>query len=505
MKALALLDSSQFTTPGEFRVKAVTNALYSMGFDVDFYTSISVGQSPTVSDLDALIVAGGYSCLVVTNYTGSSRGYYDQYMNGTMSVPVFVCGVVTNLGLNGVTTTYYDNAAVFAQAEIVKTGGIIYTNTRRHQLSNETAPAQTVALVRGTGAESPAVTAWKWTPDGINWVYYTNSVGIHNLLHMLVQAAIDDGVLPKPAKPAPVIVNIDHINDGGDAPHDGGFQEQPGRLALIGDILRQTNGVCYANLEKAWINNDNGNLGGGTTSGDLLKNLQEYSDVFRYIASHDHNQFYTAGNGANDANDNQTAKTLIDASYQTTKSSIESLGLTVNEDFAHMAGNRFGTNFLELAQDAVDYTCDPNNAVPKQGYGFKVVRVSISPTANESYPFIGGIPSTTSVPPTHWLKSPLYFRGMLFINNADGDTANGGVNSLSLDYTAFSFITRQLNCGLITYHHGTDFEDASVRTTGLSTDGNAMTRGLLTWQTGRNYALACPDTVKFGADILHYI
>ena len=507
MKAMVMLDTVQFPDAGDYRTRGVVNALISMGIETEFHVAQSAGQDPTATDLNSLIAAQNCDMLVIPYYTGTNRGYHDNYLNGDIiTVPVFVCGVVTNLGLNGA-SGYYDTSATFAQAEIVSTGGAIYTNTRRHALATETAPAESAPIVRGTGADAAGVTVWRYTPDGSKYVYYSSAAGRYNMLHLMIQDAIDKGLLSAPPKRAPIILNIDHINDGGDAPHDGGFQEQPDRLKLIGDLALKHNGVCYASLEKAWINGGTGgNLGNGTTSGTLLQNLKDYSDVFKYIACHDHNSVYTLGTAPGDAVNNQESKANIDASYQATKTATEGLGLTVNTDFAHCAGNRFGLNFLDLAQPGTDYSADPNGATPKAGYGFKVARVSSQGNASESYPVGFGLPSATADLPVHWMANRAYYKGILVsIPNRDGGTANGAVNDLSKDFTAFSYVVEQLNTGMITYHHGTDFEDASIRSGGLSTDGNAMTRGLLMWQTGSAYADACRDTVWFGADINYYV
>ena len=491
-------------TPGDFPVAYVANACYSMEIEVHFQKIDNV--NPTVDEMNSLITQLGIDVVIFPTMTGFTRVPLIRFVDGSLNVPVIVNQLQTTLNVRGI-IGYGSNGstAVFSEATLVRSGEKVMTNSRSYNLSSETAPAESIPLIVGGGTASLStdVTAWRYTPDGNNYVYYSSQDSQYSFVHLMLQYVIDDGLLSQAAidsiKPAPLILNIDHINDFGDSTTQGGFQYQPSRLRLVGELLRSQGGICYADIDANYVDGTD-----GTTTGELLEILVKYQDVFKYIATHDHDQYFTQAVAANAAIDQQQPKTLIDSIYQRFSTNIQSLGLTVSSDFGHCAQNRFGTNFFELAQPYIDYTCDPLNLTTKAGYGFRMMRAGASISNSESYPSLP-INGTSDTPTTHWLKRTTSFRGIKLVSSKDGGSNNGAIVDLAKDFTAFHANILQLNTGIISYFHGTDFEDPKLNDSGLVSDGNAFARGLLSYQLGANYASACPNTVKFGADVKDYI
>ena len=516
MRALILYvpGSTGGNDPGDDGPRDAANMCASMGIKPVFFPGIKTGTTGwDAADLDKVIAACGIDLVInPTNTTAGTDGRYaalnisaGQLAN---NIPVFLLSVnhSSSTYISGVEVTQIGAAGDYVKATIASTGGTIYTAGKRWTLKTATGSEVITPLVYDEA--TPAnVSAFKYSPDGTTWVYADgiNLSGV-NLLHLLVQEAINDGVLAKPPKKSPVFLNIDHLNSPGDTYTDGtdpddtmGSIRQPEIIATMGEMLRQGNGVCYASIEQGFA---------PLHTAALTANFAEYSDVFKYIACHDHNvgaasdlvdgTYLNGGAGAAGvALSSQETKAAIAASYASTAAIITGLGLTVNADLAHFAGDAVGPNFFELAQSATMLTADPTDTTAQAGYGFKMARIATTYNQGTAYP----VTSKND----HWLRAKTKFRGIVCLRGVDTGPENGAAVALNLDFRAWQYNVFATNSSRMMYQHIPEFEVAANNPTGLISDGTAFARGYLTWQTGIDYQAACPDVYNWGADINDYI
>ena len=503
MKALVLWDS-WYGEAGNYRIAHAVNALHGMQIETQLRLMDSV--SPTVADMNAYIVAGDFDIVVISAISSSNRPTVARFIDGSLNCPVFCLGVFTNnADIKGVSAS---TGAAFAEAQFTANAGQLFTNSYSFTLdAGVSAPAETTSLVDLVSAARTI--AWKYTPDASigNYVYYTALQDRNGLLNLLVQEAINDGkISASDVSRAPLLLGIDHINAGGlfatgGGTELGGFQFQPDKIAVLGALLRANKGVCYTDVEQKWVNDNGTAPNSGTTTGELLANLQEYDNEFKKCATHDHLNFYTTTTTPWIAS---RTKTFMDNTYQATKTAIEGIGLTVDTTMATFAGNLVGVNWWELGSPDVSHTSSKDDLTVQAGYGFKFARTA--PESQNSWPK-GFIPSSTSaVPMMHWLRSKAQFRGITILSGRDAGETNNDNDSLvknAFESTSQGF--EALCNGTVMYYHHDDFEDVTVQPSGTSTGGLNNTYGLQTWQIMADYASLCPDTVDFGADLNNYL
>lgn len=499
LRAAILWDGTVLTSPGHYACRYAQNTLEALGIHAQFVKALSA--HPT-----AAMLAGDYDLIVIPLLRSGNQAVFGKFLTGAVTVPVFCCGVDTGTiaSVPGAATaeTATFNDARFALAP----DRLLYTNGRRYTLS-VSAPVEVQVLVEGA-ADTTMKSAWRYTADASSgrYLYLCTLWERYNLLPYLIQRAITDGVLDgSRIQKIPVILSIDHINGGGlfqtgDGTELGGFQAQPDNIAHLGDLLRSMGGICYTDLEERWISANGTAPNTGTTTGELLANLREYSDVFRYLATHNHlldNEWTNPWAGG-------IAKATLDASYQSTKAAIESLGLTVTTDLATFRGNNYGRNDIELITREVTKAASVDGATIKVGYGYRAVR-STDGNYAQCWPRIPN-PLVSGVPPWHWRFRPHRHRGVTIIPGRDFGFANNNVDAaVKIKFQSWSSVTEAYSCGTIGYFHHDDFEDVSKQPSGVSTGGMNDTYGVTTWQRYADMQAMCPDTLDIGCDLTRYI
>lgn len=519
MKAAILLvadstmSASGAYSPGDAYVRAAAMACASMGIDV-VYRKVSA-TVPTVGTVNASWT--DIDLIIVPRYTSITRPVFQRFNSWIGGVGVTICPVFVlscnyfHASMLGASAAY-DAGAVFAISQHIGSGATVPTNTRRMtENAAIVAPAEVRPIVAGTGADAAAMTSWRYTPDGVSYAYFSTSEHRFNHLHILVQDAVNLGIMDKPPHPAPLLLNIDHINDDGDPAHAGGiggWQENPQRIADVGSVLRRYGGICYTSIDARWIDGTK-----GTTDGVLLANLKEYSDVFKICACHDHGNYYTTeANSADDPIANQQTKSNISTWYNYYVTQTESIGLEVSTDFLHFAGNRAGTNTWELASPDTSIMSDPNETTAQAGWGAKMCRLGLTA---ESWPARSARNDTDKCE-RHWLYGPHRFRGITFVHSMDAgsDYNNDGTAAkvVRAKWNSYMPWLQGITTGLAAYYHAEDFEDVAWRTANLpgapttSSGGVAVEMyGLDVWTWLGQLGNACPDTIDFGADVTRYL
>lgn len=475
--------------PNDALVRRAMNTCYSMGMDVVLWSAQDISGARTLATWEAMIASDSVD-LVVGVWSGGNGDDSIRYIsNGDCSVPVFIlnCTSTFSARVPGMDSQQGSNAAY--TGTIVSTGATIYPSSFRYTLATPTGDEEITGLVQD--ADNPTwYGAWKYHPDTTdstkNYVYLETG-GINGfMLHILVQEAINDGVMSAPPKKSPIFLLIDHINSSGNGSGggDAGTVGQPEIISYLGELLRDGGGVCYANIEQNPVET-------AKHTAVQIANLVEYDDVFKYLACHDHSDedltngtYLTTSLSANDAIDNQETKAAIIASYNSTSTVITGLGLTVNTGFAHFAGDSVGPNWYEANRD--------------EGWGFKACRVSATGDHTQSYPASTG-------DAVHWMHKKNPFIGVVAIPSRDGDAENGDIVDATKDSQTLDNLLKQFYSGQVTYFHETDFEIASENPSGTISDGTAFARGRLYWTMGKAYQEACPDCVNWGADINDYL
>ncbi|HSH28684.1 MAG TPA: hypothetical protein VK971_02160 [Thiohalobacter sp.] len=455
--------------------------------------------------------------IIIPRYTFLLKTPFARFVNFSGGTGVTICPVFSlsanfyDAAMYGASSAY-DAGATFATSYHPNSGASVPTNARRMtQDASITAPAEVIPIVRGTGDDATAMTTWRYTPDGAMYVYHSTSEHRFCHLHLMMQDAIKMGIMDAPPHPAPLILNIDHINDGGEPAAVGGvggWQENPQRIADVGAVLRQYGGICYTSIDARWID---GTL--GTTTGDLLTNLKEYSDVFKICASHDHGNYYTTEtNSADDPISNQQTKTNISTWHDSYVTATEGIGLSIDDTFIHMAGNRAGTNTWELATPDSSRLADPDETTAQTGWGTKMARLGLTV---ESWPSRSARNDTDKCE-RHWLFAPHRFRGITFVHSQDAGTDynDDGTDAkvVRAKWNAFMPWLQAITTGLAPYFHAEDFEDVAWRTANLagspttSSGGVAVEMyGLDVWTWLGKLGSYCSDTIDFGADVTKYL
>lgn len=327
----------------------------------------------------------------------------------------------------------------------------------------------------------------------------------------MIQDAVDAGLMSAPPHKAPLLLNIDHINDAGEPAASGGiggWQENPARLAEVGAVLRQYGGICYTSIDARWIDGTS-----GTTTGDLKTNLQQYSDVFKINCVHDHGNYYTTeANSNDDPIANQQSKSDIDTWHTDYVTNLNSIGLTESTDFMHFAQNRAGTNTWELISQDTSLMSDPANTTAKAGYGCKMARLGLN---SESWP-ARSARDVTDKCERHWLYARHRFRNIIFVHSEDAGSDHNDDGSaakiIRAKWESFEPWLQAITTGIAPYFHAEDFEDVAWRTANLAGNPTTSSGGVAMGMYGLEVftylgqiGQFCKDTIDYGADINNYI
>src|SRR3990172_6213190 len=186
MRALILLDDTAggFNySPGDRYSRSASNSCYSMGIEVRYLKIVGAGAgtSPTTAELAVRVVDMGIDMIILPALNSNNRVAWGTYSAAiaTLGVPMFaLCTRDANntytFGLASTSANFAgDTATTAGPAVIDRTGGTVYTYAQRKLLSTSlVAPIAVYPLISGTGAAVLARSAWKWTPNGTNFVYY---------------------------------------------------------------------------------------------------------------------------------------------------------------------------------------------------------------------------------------------------------------------------------------------------------------------------------------------
>ena len=520
MRALILCDATLNTGPAQLNVRVAANACYSVGIKVE-YLGVTT-TSPSVASLNSAAF-GDIDLVIIPSLTSAVLATYSRFYDGTVEKPVFVLSKNTiNSTFKGVVTnSYADSGVHWYSTTVTATGSPIVVVSRRAILVAQTGPAESIALMDGgdvgTTSGGNAIAAWRYTPDGVNYVFYSatdfGSDGMRfNPFHLFLQNAVDLGLILAPPKKAPCFIVLDHVNDAGEptaAGGQGGWQENYRPLATLGSYLRSKNAVALASIERVWEDG-----GQGTTTGDLLATLQEYQDVFKVCPYHDHEfPHNTAAADSQSPIDSARSKTDMAGSngISGTVTSITNLGLTPDYTFGHFSLDRSNDNLWQLATPRTTKMASTDNLTIQAGYGMLAARISAS---TESWPANVRGGDGTQAPPWHWMEKPIAHRGITFITGLDTGATSMAPNFIPARdiYGLQKGITTNLISGTMAYLHAEDFEDVAWRTANLAGNPTTSSGGVLTTTYGQaaienlgGYCDSCPDTTKFGAHPAEYL
>ncbi|MCK4500844.1 hypothetical protein KAU11_10115 [Candidatus Babeliales bacterium] len=513
LKAAILLDITSGTpvvdSPGHYAAKHVSGCLAAMGIGYDFVHLDLTNYLPTTGHISA-----NYDLVVIPILNSNNRNNTERFWTPTantytpaddaLTIPCFVLGAELRQCVGVDSSAYYDVSAVYAEGVLSADNSIeIQTLAQRHVYEAQTLPVISTPIIEDP-ADDSAVSAWSYSSgvSGDGTAYFSDQKVNINILPLLIQTAINDGQLSLDSiRQLPMVLTLDHLNGDG-ATGSGGAQEQPEIVSQLGSILRKYGGICYASMEKAYIDGSS-----GTTTGDLLANIIEYQNEFLLIACHDHQVPYNTDqtNSSSPRTAMQT-KTDINASYQATKAAIESLGLSVNTDFAHFANDRANDNFFQLGSRDVSSTSDQAEASVKAGYGFRAARVG---DVTQSWPTVVKSTGTTGVPVRHWLESPTVHRDITLVPGSDIGNLNVNTTDSAAQILQSRFNVTNLSLtapatGYVYYLHPYACEDVFLRG-GTSSNGKKDTYGIYAWTQWAKMAAFCKNTLNFGADITNYI
>ena len=507
MRALIIVDSTN--TAGTPETLVAINACHSVGIKTQL--QFSNATMPTVTSLDSRT---DFDLIVIPWLESGNFAALARLYDGSLTKPVIVIGnVAANANLKGTDGSSNLGDAVKNLAKFSDNNDTFVHNQKWYGLDETlVAPEIVTPIIESVDSYSGirGLSAWKYTPDGTTYVYHSKTAASRQgLFHLLLQEAVNDGLIAAPPKRAPVFLMHDHLNARGEN-SVGGFVENPALVTQYGDWLRTNNAICYANFEERY---SAGSLGDVTT-GTLLANMLEYADVFKMCACHDHDTAYmTESNSPDDPRENSAGKPAMDVSYQATKADMESKGFTVSTDLAHFANNLMPADWLELGSPDVSYRSSPDNATEQAGYGFKFARCG---TVNQSYPSVHNIFTGTTVPCHHFMEARCRQRGITIIPVLDGDNAATAANTTTQIVTdaihdSTLFMHFAINTGLFFYWHPVAFEDVAWRTANVAGAPTTASDGASTsthvfdaLERMANLARRCPDTINLGADVNDY-
>ncbi len=508
----ALIITGATFPAGSAEVLRVENAMASMGIETQLQyadaTNPTVAMINRRTDCDFIILP----FITSANYSTLARFY-----GGTMTKPVVWGGNVTNTPeVKGVESSAQYGTTIKYLAKF-SDDGTGYVHQHNWYALNQAlvAPAASYPLLEAIsdlGSGKRLVCAWKYTADGVNFVYYHREPNSRYILwHLLIQEAIKDGKLSAPPKRAPVFLMQDHINADG-SNNVGGTTENPSLISTFGDFFRSCGAIVYTNWDRRYAP---GGQISDKSSGVLVDTIKQYLDVFKISACHDHTtnfNYMTEGDTPDDPLTKSRGKPTMDTSYQATKTSMESFGIPVSTDLAHFANNMVPKDWYELGSADESYLADPNNASIKAGYGFKFAR---SGGANLSYPHMNV--GTSTIPQRHFMRDRTTYRGITIITTSEMDAASLTPNQTEQTvtdkrYDCTIYLSYALNVGLFGYWHPIAMEDVAWRTANVAGNPTTASDGVSTstqlfdalnrmWNTARH----CPNTIKFGADVNDYL
>lgn len=510
MRALIIVDT--VVPAGNASVAQVENAMASMGIKTQLMFAGAV--NPTVAMINRMDDID----LVVLPFIQSGNFFnLQRFFNGTVTKPVLWGGNLSNTPeLKGVESgAQYGGAQKYLAKFSDDNTGYVHNQYWLALNTALVAPAASYPILEATsdlGSGKRLVCAWKYTPDGVNFVYHHREANSRYICwHLLVQEAIKDGKLARPARRAPVFLMQDHINADG-SNNVGGTCENPGLIATYGEFFRKIGGICYTNWDRRYA--AGGSIADKTT-GALANMIKAYLDVYNITACHDHTtnfNYMTEGNSPDDPFTKSRGKPTLDSSYQLNAASMAAYGIPVATDLAHFANNFVPQNWYELGSPDVSVLADPNNASIKAGYGFKFAR---SGGVNSSWPHMNT--NTASIPSRHFLRERVRVRGITLITTSEMDGSSLTPNQTEQTvtdkrYDCTLYMTHALNFGLFGYWHPLAMEDVAWRTANVAGNPTTASDGVSTstqlmdsLERMWNMARHCPDTIKLGANCLDYV
>lgn len=520
LKRVLIITDAQVLA-GSYQVAYAENAFAAMG--VETRLQYADATNPTVARINAIPHSGddpanGIDAIVLPDVYSANYSALARLFGGTVTKPVLWGGRLSGTAeLKGSDPTGDYGGSVKHLAMFTDNNADGYVHQNQWAAMNQTLvlPAKVTPFIEalsdlGTGKR--LMCAWKYTPDGVNYVYHHKvSHARYVIWNFLVQQAINDGWFSAPLKKAPMFLMIDHINADG-ANNVGGTTENPGLLDTWATFLRKIGGVCYTNWDRRYA--PGGSIGDKTT-GLLANTIKKHLDVFKIIACHDHtagSSYLTESNSPDDPFTKSLGKPGMDAAYQATKTSMESFGIPVSTDLAHFGNNLVPMDWYELGSADVSHRSSPDNLTIKAGYGFKFARVG---GVNASFPHFNA--NTSSIPCRHFMKERVIVRGITVFPTSEMDNLSLCANQL--DQTIANsrhdltiYLSYAMNFGLMGYVHPLGFEDVAWRTANVAGAPTTASNGSSTSTQlfdalERMWSMAkrCPDTMKLGANCLNYL
>lgn len=357
---------------GGKRIRTCIAALESMGIK---YKRRMIVAAASWGAAEAASISSEYDAIVIP----SNNGGFNTLIDDTdITIPIFILSgdaalavshYGTTPGVQGTASalTYYWASASFTSIRWLALYG------RSYALDGGTAILSVAAaspLDESAQSESGEVMAWSTTTAGGSRLY-ASSVGseLHQILHILMQAAIDDGEMNAPPRQSPMVMDLDHIN--GDNVVTGGVLDDATNLDVIASYV-PAGGVMWCGIHNVDSTFDN-------ITDEIVTKLVQYSypsGPFKYCW-HDHKLSPVIGANLDaDGFSTDHTKADQDTQYQADKTQWESHGLSFHTPIHYNSGtNSWDEATLQLfTRNSDSRMASPANDTTQAGYGAKSFR-----------------------------------------------------------------------------------------------------------------------------------
>lgn len=451
---------------------------------------ISIGRA-SVGNLPSSAVVNSYDFIV---FPQTKAGYDGIINNATITIPIFAlfasagsAGFGSTPGVSGTRSGLADRwlDVPFTDQAFVAAYGGSYTLTDGKALATVSATEPNVNAVFAGAAQTNAgqVFAWRTATAGGNFLYVSaHDPNNGGYLPFLIQEAINDGVIDKPPRRAPLSVDLDHIN--GQYAH-----AEPALIDKIASYVPE-GGVLwcgYFNANVAYFDN---------MSAAVLSRLKKYSgNKFKYCW-HTHVKNITSGTYPNITE--LVNKVTQETDYLADRAVWEGLGLEHHYPAYYNPGSNMWTeSSMALFTADTSITADGGDAVTQQGFGFRVFR---STRQSER-----AAPQKTLLRHNqHAYKHTAH--GILILATWDMSYGSEPFPNLDMPYNAiadwrknFNWLCNAISTGMTLYLHDEDFE-----TTTTAQDPGIEQHGFVQMQIIAEAGEYLKDVVKAFADPVDY-
>lgn len=368
---------------GGKRIRSCIAALESMGIK---YRRRMIVNAQTWSAAESTAVSAEYDAIVIPSNNG---GFSLLVNDSNITIPIFILSGDAALGVSNYGTTpgvtgsaaalssYWVSASFTSQRWFALYG-------RSYELSGGTAILSVAAaspLDETPQANADHVMAWSTTKTGGSKLY-ASAVGaeIDQVLHILMQTAIDDGEMASPPRRSPMVIDLDHIN--GDNVVTGGVLDDASNLDVIASFIPK-GGVMWCGIHNLDVTL-------GNITAEIIGKLKKYSHPngpFKYCW-HDHK--FSPIIGANldaDGYSTDVTKAQQDTLYQADEAIWNGIGLEFHTPIYYNSGsNSWDEASLQLyTRESQSKVGSPANDTAQAGYGAKAFR-QIGRTGSSSRP-----------------------------------------------------------------------------------------------------------------------